>query len=107
MFIDGFPRWKIEQDLVTGTLTVTTGYMERDAIPTGGIVQNNVTGKAIVSVSRPDGARVEAEETFHIHMPTGEMVKIETKGWVSEKRTLLTGRVTVDGRVFFEKQWLR
>jgi hypothetical protein len=106
-FIEGFPRWKIEQDLVNGTLTVTCGSMGRLALPNGSVSQTDATAKASVATSRPDGAKVDSQTTIHINMPDGEVIQVESKGWCSQKRTLQTAKVTVDGQLFFEKQWLR
>ncbi len=103
--IDAAPLWKIEQDLATGTLTVVTGTMEQIRIPGGGKLQLNHTAKASVKASQPDGAKIEGETTVRLDLPVAGLVQVEAKTLISQTRMLLTGKVKVDGRVFFEKQW--
>lgn len=105
--IDASPKWKIEQDLVAGTLSVTTGAKEYIALAAGGRLQVDHTGRAYVSASRPDGAKVLAETAIDIDMPTGERINVETRSSVSLGRVLLNGKVTIDGRLLFEKEWAK
>jgi hypothetical protein len=65
------------------------------------------SAKASVTASRPDGAKVEGETTMRLDLPAAGVVQVETRSWISQTGMLLTGRVTVDGRVFFEKKWQR
>lgn len=103
--IDAAPLWKIEQDMVSGTLTVETGSMEQIRIPSGGKLQQSHTVKAIITASQPDGAKIEGETILHLELPVAGLVEVEAKTLISQTRMLLTGKVTVDGRLFFEKQW--
>jgi uncharacterized protein len=105
--IDALPKWKTEYDYVSGTLCVTTGMMEYLALPNGGRIHSDHTGRATVTSSRPDGAKVEGTTVVDIQMPTGEKITVQTKSWVSLKRMLLHGKVTIDGNYFFEKEWTR
>ena len=104
--IDFTPRWKIERDLVTDTVTVTTGEQPVLLTPSReGRVDLNHTAKASVSASRPDAAKVEGETVVTLQTPSGSTVAVETRSWVTLNGMTLSGRVTVDGRVFFEKEW--
>jgi putative CocE/NonD family hydrolase len=105
LLVDSAPRWKVERDLATGTLAITTGSKQHMTLPNGGIFQMDHSAKAGVTISRPDGAKVEGETTIRLDLPAAGIVQVETKSWISQTGMLLTGRVTVDGRVFFEKQW--
>jgi hypothetical protein len=104
--LDFTPRWKIERDLATDTVTVTTGERPVLLTPTGeGRVDLNHTAQASVSASRPDAAKVEGETTVTLQTPSGSTVIVETRSWVTLNGMTLSGRVTVDGRVFFDKEW--
>lgn len=105
--IDAAPLWKIEQDLATGKVAVVTGTMEQIRIPTGGKLQQNHIVKASVSASQPDGAKVEGETTFCLDLPAAGLVEVESKTLISQTGILITGKVTVNGKLFFEKQWQR
>ncbi len=63
--------------------------------------------KASVTAPRPDNAKMEGETIVQIELPTAGVVEVEAKTLVSPKRMLASGKVTVDGRVFFEKRWQR
>jgi hypothetical protein len=58
-----------------------------------------------VANARPDAARVEGETTISLQTPSGSTVVVETRSWVTQTSMTLSGRVTVDGRLFFDKQW--
>ncbi len=104
--IDFTPQWKIEHDLATGTMTVATG--ERPVLLTpnrDGRIDLNHTARASVTATRPDAAKVEGETTVTLQTPSGSTVVVETRSWVTQTGLILSGRITVDGRLFFEKQW--
>ncbi|MBI3303331.1 MAG: hypothetical protein HYZ72_14805 [Deltaproteobacteria bacterium] len=106
--VDFTPRWKIERDLATGTVTVTTG--ERPILLTpsrDGRIELDHTARAGVTASRPDAARVEGETIVSLQTPGGSTVVVETRSWVTQTGMTLSGRVTVDGRLFFKKRWQR
>lgn len=104
--VDFTPRWKIERDLATDTVTVTTGERPVLLTPTReGRVDLNHTAKASVSAARPDAAKVEGETTVTLQTPSGGEVVVETRSWVTLNGMTLSGRVTVDGREFFNKEW--
>jgi len=104
--VDFTPRWKIERDLAADTVSITTGERPVLLTPTReGRVELDHTAKASVSASRPDAAKVEGETTVTLQTASGSTVIVETKSWVTLNGMTLSGRVTVDGRVFFEKEW--
>ena len=98
------PVWRIERDLVTGAVSVTTGEKTSFALQQGGNVAVNHVATARVTASRPDDATVEGETSFTIQVPVIGSVAVVTTSWVSQHMTL-TGRITVDGRVIFDKRW--
>jgi hypothetical protein len=104
--IDFTPQWKIEHDLATGTQTVITGQRSVMRTPNrDGKIELDHTATASVAVSRPDAARVEGETTMTLQTPSNSSVVVETHSWVTQIGMTLSGRVMVDGRLFFEKQW--
>jgi len=105
--MEAMPKWKIEQDFVTATLTVTAGLRERFALPNGGTVELDHTSKPTVSANEPGGATVMGKTAVNVQMPAGETMQIETTSLVSQTRTLLTGKITLGGQTFFKKQWER
>lgn len=104
--IDFTPRWKIERDLATGMVTITTGEKPTLLTPNrDGRIELDHTARASVAAARPDAARVEGETKITLQTPSGSTVVVETRSWVMQTGMTLSGRVTVDGRLFFEKQW--
>jgi hypothetical protein len=79
--------------------------MEEIRIPTGGKLQLSHAVKASVKASQPDGAKVEGATTFCLDLPVAGLVEVEAKTLISQTGMLITGKVTVNGRLFFEKQW--
>lgn len=104
--LDFTPRWQIEHDLAAGTVAVTTGERPTLLTPSrDGRVELNHTAKASVTAARPDAARVEGETTITLQTPSGSTVVVTTRSWVTQTGMTLSGRVTVDGQLFFEQQW--
>lgn len=104
--LDFTPYWKIDQDLASGTVTVTTG--ERPVLLTparDGKMDLHHIAKASVSASRPDTAKVEGETTVTLQTPSGSKVVVETRSWITLGGMILSGRISLDDRLFFEKQW--
>jgi hypothetical protein len=104
--VDFTPQWKIEHDLASGTVTVTTGEHPVLLTPSrDGKMELNHTAKASVSASRPDTAKVEGETTVTLQTPSGSTVVVATRSWITLSGMILSGRISLDGRLFFEKQW--
>ena len=99
------PTWRIERDQVTGAASVTTGEKNRFALPQGGQVAVDHVATARVTASRPDDATVEGDTSFTMQVPVLGKVDVVTTSWVSQHGMTLTGRITVDGRVVFDKRW--
>jgi hypothetical protein len=104
--VDFTPQWKIDRDLASDTVTVTTGQRSVLLTPSrDGKVDLDHTAKASVSAARPDAARIEGETTVTLQTPSGNTVVVETRSWITQTGMTLSGRITVDGRLFFEQQW--
>lgn len=99
------PTWRIERDQVTGAVSVTTGEKNAFALPQGGQVAVDHVATARVTASRPDDATVEGDTSFTMQVPVLGKVDVVTTSWVSQHGMTLTGRITVDGRVVFDKRW--
>ena len=103
--LDFAPRWNIEQDLVNGTLSVSTGDMHKGLIPSGGRFLVDHVARATVAERAPAGAKVEGKTTVRIELPIAGNVDVETQTLITRTGMLVTGKVIVDGVVFFEKKW--
>jgi putative CocE/NonD family hydrolase len=104
--LDYVPRWTIERDEAANAASVTMGMSWISTIPSGGgkLVLDQ-SSKASVPVDRPDGAEVSEETTVDLETPSGAAVRIETRSWHSSRGISAWGRILVDGRPFFERQW--
>ncbi|HJU11329.1 MAG TPA: hypothetical protein VJ728_10655, partial [Candidatus Binataceae bacterium] len=99
------PRYKIEHDLVTGTLSVITGQKSAMPIPAGGILELDHTATARVQRERPDQAAVEADTRIAANLPRLGELEIKTSSWFSHSRTIMNATVTLDGRAVFARTW--
>jgi hypothetical protein len=101
------PRYKIETDMVAGTVAVTTGQKSAVPLPTGGALEMDHTAVARVFRARPDQATVEGDTAIKVRVPALGELEIKTTSWVSHERMSLAGRVTLDGRPVFERTWTK
>jgi uncharacterized protein len=99
------PIWKVERDMAAGTVTVTTGQSNPIPLPQGGVMQVDHVASASVSASRPDDAAVKGDTSFSVTLPVIGHLVVKTQSWVKQHGMVLSGRVTIDGRVVFEKRW--
>jgi putative CocE/NonD family hydrolase len=106
--IEGTPRWTIQQDHGTGSVTVTTGIRSA-TLPVNrlGRLLLDRTGRAQVTADRPDTASVIGEARLEIQAPGVSSVVIDGQLRVTLTDQQFTGRVTVDGQVIFEQHWGR
>jgi hypothetical protein len=104
--VDFSPRWEIAHDLATETVTVTAG--ERVVLLTpnrDGKLELDHLATASVAAARPDAAKVAGETKIAVQTPGSNLIVVETRSWVTQNGMTLSGRITVDGRLFFAKQW--
>jgi hypothetical protein len=104
--IEGSPRWQITRDLASGRVTVSTGI--RSAIQTtnrDGRFEIDRIGRASVSATRPDSARVEGEATITLQTPQGSSVIVQSRLRVTQDGQDYYGSVTMDGQIIFERHW--
>jgi uncharacterized protein len=101
------PTWKIERDLASGDVSVTTGEKTGFPLPQGGSIEVDHVAVARVAAARPDGAAVEGDTKIRVRAPVIGEVEVATTSWVSQTGLALSGRVTMNGRVVFEKRWQR
>jgi len=101
------PRWNIDRDLASGTLSVSTGSRQGIALPTGGTFHMDHLATASVNDARPDGAKLRGQTAIRLDLAASGVIEIETRSWVSHGRILLTGKVAVAGQVLCEKRWQR
>ena len=101
------PTWKIERDLASGEVAVTTGEKMGFPLPQGGSIEVDHVAVARVAAARPDGAAVEGDTKIRVRAPVIGEIEVATTRRVSQTGMTLSGRVTMDGHVIFEKRWQR
>jgi uncharacterized protein len=101
------PRWKIERDLAANAVSVTTGMTNRILLPQGGLMSIDHTVVAKVSEARPDTASVHGDTIMEIALDNLGKVKVHTQSLVTQSGMLLSGVVSMDDKVLFEKRWTK
>jgi hypothetical protein len=101
------PRYKIETDFVSGSVSVTTGQKAAMPIPAGGVLELDHTAIARVQRERPDLATVEADTRIGAKIARLGDLEVKTSSWFSHSRTIMNARVMLDGRTVFERTWRR
>lgn len=101
------PVWKIERDLVSGSVAVTTGQRSMAPLPQGGDLEIETVAVARVSEARPDAAAVQGQTTMRVALRDIGTIEVRTASFVTQSAMALNGRVTIDGRVIFEKRWTK
>jgi putative CocE/NonD family hydrolase len=99
------PIWKIDRDLVTGQVAVTTGEKNAFPLPQGGLASIDHIAVARVTPSRPEGAIVEGDTTIRVQAPVIGNLEVVTTARVTQDAISLGGRISIDGRIIFEKRW--
>jgi len=106
--IDFTPRWSIEQDLAHATVKVTTGeYLLFWTGARDGRVALDHTATATLPAAHPDAATVEGKTIVTLQTPEKKTVVVTTESHITRTRMAISGHITVDGHLFFEKQWQR
>jgi len=105
--VEASPQWKIEQDLATGTLSVNIGLSQQIHNPSGVKFRIDHTASATVAVSRPEDAKLEVETLCDLEYPSLGRVQVESRTLATQTSTLLTGKVLVEGHLFFESRWYK
>jgi putative CocE/NonD family hydrolase len=104
--VEAKARWTIAADLAANSIEVSTGVRSVSVTPNrDGRFEIDRTGRARVSASRPDGARVHGEARINLQTPSGAIVVVEGKLRVTLTGEQFEGRVSVDGQVIFDQRW--
>ncbi len=106
--IDFEPRWRVQEDVWSGTASVTSGYFWKFRTPAeDGQVSIDHSVTASVEADRPDGARVTGTTSTHHDLPNGTTVDVAARALLTQDGLALWGRVEIDGQPFFEREWRR
>jgi putative CocE/NonD family hydrolase len=106
--VEASPRWTIEQEPGSDTVTVTTGIRSVCVTPSrDGRFEIERWGRARVSASHPDAARLEGASRITLRTPSGSIVVVEGQVRVTLTGQDYAGRVTLDGQVIFDRHWGR
>lgn len=104
--LDFEPRWTVEHDEATGTVSVSSGQRIVVMTPSqDGEVEIDHTGRASVAATRPDLAKVEGQTQITCETPSKDSVVVEVTSLITQIGLSLIGKVSVNGKPFFEKQW--
>ena len=99
------PRWTIERDLATGRTSVTTGSHQQSNMINGGSFEMDHTARASVTDAHPQGAAVDGNTTISLTLPSVGKVVVKTTSWIGQDGMALTGQISIEGKVVFEKRW--
>lgn len=99
------PRYKIEKDVVTGVLSVTTGQRSAIPIPAGGVLELDHIAIARVHRDRPAQATVEGDTRIGANLSWLGDLEIKTSSWFSHAGMVMNARVMLEGRTVFERTW--
>lgn len=99
------PRWTIERDLASGRTIVTTGSRQQSNILNGGTLEVDHLARASVTDALPEGAAVDGNTTITMTLPSVGKVVVKTTSWIGQDGISLSGRISIEGNVVFEKHW--
>ena len=101
------PIWKIERDLASSAVSVATGMTNTIALPQGGSMNIDHLAIANVGEARPDAASVNGDTTMKVELNNVGSIKVHTRSWVTQSGMTLSGSVSIDDKVIFEKRWVK
>ena len=99
------PRWTIERDLASGRTSVITGSHQQSIMINGGAFEMNHIARASVMDSNPEGAAVHGDTQITLEWPSVGQMIVKTTSWIGQDGLSLTGRISLNGTVVFEKHW--
>ena len=99
------PRLSFEQDLVTGTTSVTSGFWERLVLPQGGVMEVDQRSTARVADANPEGASVDGDTLIRLDLPAFGRVEVITASRTFQAGMAISAQITVNGCEFFAKRW--
>lgn len=99
------PVWKIERDVVAGSVHVTTGEKVSFPVMDGGAMEVDHLADAETSRPWPDAASVKGDTKIRLQMRGMSELEIHTTSRVTTDGMTLTARIATDGRTMFEKRW--
>ncbi len=103
--IPPIPVWKIESDVVAGSVRVTTGEKVSFPIMDGGAMEVDHLAEAKTSRPWPDAASVKGDTKIRLNMRGMGEIQIRTTSRVTTDGMTLEARITAEGRTMFEKRW--
>jgi hypothetical protein len=99
------PRWTIERDLASGRVSVTTGSHQQSNMINGGSMEMNHIARASVTDAQPQGAAVDGNTTIALTLPSIGKVIVKTTSWIGQDGMSLSGQITIEDKLVFEKHW--
>jgi putative CocE/NonD family hydrolase len=106
--VEASPRWTIEHEPGSETVSVTTGIRSVCLTPSrDGRFEIERWGRARVSRTDPAAARLEGRSRITLRTPSDSTVVVEGQVRVTLTGQDYSGRVTVDDQVIFDRHWGR
>ena len=99
------PRWTIERDLATGRTSVVTGSHQQSNMLSGGSLEVDHIARASVTDAQPQGAAVDGNTTITMSLPSVGKVIVKTTSWIGQNGMSLTGQISIEDKIVFEKRW--
>jgi hypothetical protein len=99
------PRWTIERDLASGRVSVVTGSHQQSNMLNGGSMEMNHIARASVTDAQPQGAAVDGNTVIAMTLPSVGKVIVKTTSWIGQDGMSLTGEISIEDKVIFEKHW--
>jgi len=99
------PRWTIERDLASGRVSVVTGSHQQSNMINGGSMEMNHIARASVTDAQPQGAAVDGNTVIAMTLPSVGKVIVKTTSWIGQDGMSLTGEISIEDKVIFEKHW--
>jgi X-Pro dipeptidyl-peptidase C-terminal non-catalytic domain len=104
---DGAADWVIHRNVGRNEITVELSSRAVATTPGGDRVETESDSTAIVAASHPEGARSASVARVRLALPSGGEALIEARSHVTQYGLMVSGRVERDGKLIFERRWLK
>jgi len=71
----------------------------------GGSMEMNHIARAAVTDAQPQGAAVDGNTVIAMTLPSVGKVIVKTTSWIGQDGMSLTGEISIEDKVIFEKHW--
>jgi hypothetical protein len=100
------PSWRVETDVVHGTVATHAGLEMKFTTPTGAYLESRHDYAARVGTGERSGATVDAVYTLDI-VQDGDSIRIHAEEQITERAIEMRSVVTVNGEERYRGEWQR